>query len=192
MRASTDSRGARIAVTAGKKAAGAQPDVAEGPLAFYFVDTPEDCAEPSAAEVDDVPEDASMEAVAATSFAAAGAGLVLADCADLARGADVGFGKAAGADLDIAIEAGLDAEVAGREAIRDSGLLGTVDCNFTDAGTDLAAGFGADADFAASCLASRHKAIPPSSPSSLLIIRTPAGSLKVTNRLLPPPIYNRS
>src|SRR5277367_2332823 len=35
---------------------------------------------------------------------------------------------------------------------------------------------------------SRHSAIPPSKPSSLLIVLTFAGSLNVTSRLFPPPI----
>lgn len=143
-----------------------------GSLARYLIGAPDGCGEPLAGGLEDVAVDGALCGEAG-GLASIGAGLLAtARTGDLTGGAAAGFGDAVGVDRGAAFD----------DALATGDFIGAG----ADAGADLAIDLAAA--LSAGLTASRHNAMPPSSPSSLLMIFTSAGNLKVTNRLLPPPI----
>ena len=168
---------------------------AEEARARYLIGAPAGCAELMGGGVEeDAAAEGALSATAggAATLAAIGAGLATTSAGLFAIRA--GFGLTAGRG-----EGTREAPGDGLGEALGTGFATTRGAAFDGAltaGDLIGAGAGVAIDFAAVSpawlTASRHNAMPPSSPSSLLMIFTFAGSLKFTSRLLPPPIYRRS
>ena len=166
-------RVARLAIAANRT-----QDAGDCSVVLFLIGAPDDCGEPLPGVADDGAADSVAVAGGAATFDATGlATVVTVRIGGLIDGAAAGLLICAGFCA---------ATLSGRGGTRTAAFVATLACAFSGPGAGLAA------TLATGPTVSRHKAIPPSSPSSLLMVLTPAGSLKFTSRLLPPPIYNRS